>query len=60
MTGMVLARNFDRLRHAKQPDYFDPVSDSHYVVEALSTGTTNGAKKARHATPGVTLSIDWD
>lgn len=39
MSGMVLAGEFELLgdlkRHAMEPDYFDPMSDSHYVVEAL-------------------------
>jgi hypothetical protein len=39
MSGMVLAGEFELLsdlrRHATEPDYFDPMSDSHYVVEAL-------------------------
>ena len=39
MAGMVLAGDFDLLsdlrKHAKQPDYFDKYSDSHYAAEAL-------------------------
>lgn len=39
MSGMVLAGDFELLsdlkRHAMEPDYFDPMSDSDYVVEAL-------------------------
>ncbi|MFA6911348.1 MAG: hypothetical protein WCQ59_09530, partial [Candidatus Cloacimonadaceae bacterium] len=39
MSGMVLAGEFvllkDLRQHAMEPGYFDPMSDSHYVVEAL-------------------------
>lgn len=39
MSGMVLAGDHDQLndlrQHASQPDYFDPISDSHYAAEAL-------------------------
>jgi hypothetical protein len=39
MSGMVLAGEFELLselkQHAAEPDYFDPMSDSHYIVEAL-------------------------
>ncbi|MGI5924523.1 MAG: hypothetical protein ACOX9E_11330 [Lentisphaeria bacterium] len=40
MSGMVLAGEFELLselkQHATEPDHFDPMSDSHYVVGALS------------------------
>lgn len=39
MSGMVLGGDYDLLRdlrqHAMEPDHFDPMSDSHYVAEAL-------------------------
>jgi hypothetical protein len=39
MSGMVLAGEFELLgdlkRHAMEPDYFDPMSDSHHVAKAL-------------------------
>ena len=39
MSGMVLSGDYDLLRdlrqHATEPDHFDPMSDSHYVAEAL-------------------------
>lgn len=39
MAGMVLGSDYDLLRdlrqHATEPGYFDPMSDSHYIAEAL-------------------------
>jgi hypothetical protein len=39
MSGMVLSGDYDLLRdlrqHVTEPDYFDPMSDSYYAVEAL-------------------------
>ena len=39
LAGMVLGGDYDLLRdlrqHATEPGYFDPMSDSHYIAEAL-------------------------
>ena len=39
MSGMVLSGDYDLLsdlrQHATEPGYFAPMSDSHYVAEAL-------------------------